>query len=373
MTSFDLFYDVNSNPAQYADKWKKETGNKVIGYFCSYAPEEIITAAGALPYRILAGSANISKADAHLQSYSCSLVRGALEDALNGDLDFLDGTVFPNTCDSIQRLSDIWRMNTGFAFHSDVMVPAKLNTASARDYMTAVLENFRQELAKQIGTDITDDHLNEAIGLYNNIRKQLSRLYDLRREAPGVIKSCDIHAVFKAAMVMDRRHLLNELETLTASLEEPVAAAAHTNRKRIVLSGGLCSMPDIYKTIEESGGVVVWDDFCTGSRYFEGEIKTDGDPLQSIVNRYMDRVVCPAKHSGVTSRGDYLIRAVKENRADGVIFLLLKFCDPHAFDYPYLKDMLEKENIPSVLFEIEDQLPSEGQINTRCEAFMEML
>ena len=87
----------------------------------------------------------------------------------------------------------------------------------------------------------------------------------------------------------------------------------------------------------------------------------------------MDRVVCPAKHSGITSRGDYLVQAVKENRADGVIFLLLKFCDPHAFDYPYLKEMLEKENIPSVLFEIEDQLPSEGQINTRCEAFMEML
>ncbi|MBW1894922.1 MAG: 2-hydroxyacyl-CoA dehydratase [Deltaproteobacteria bacterium] len=372
MANFDLFYEIINNPGQYAMNWKKETGNMVIGYFCSYAPEEIITAAGALPYRILAGSGSISKADAHLQAYSCSLVRGALEDALNGRLDFLEGTVFPNTCDSIQRLSDIWRMNAGFKFHADVMVPAKLNTQSARDYMTAVLEKFKKELEEHTGIEITEEKLKEAIDMYNGIRKNLSRLYAIRRDAPGVIKSSDIHAIFKAAMVMDRRQLLEELERLTADLGEK-ADAPDTAKKRIVLSGGLCSMPDIYKTIENSGGAVVWDDFCTGSRYFEGDIKTDGDPLKSISDRYMERVVCPAKHRGVLNRGEYLINAVKENRADGVIFLLLKFCDPHAFDYPYMKEMLEKENISSVLFEIEDQLPSEGQINTRCEAFMEML
>ena len=372
MASFDLFYEIINNPGRYAINWKKETGNKVIGYFCSYAPEEIITAAGALPYRILAGSGSISKADAHLQAYSCSLVRGALEDALNGRLDFLDGTVFPHTCDSIQRLSDIWRMNAGFKFHADVMVPVKLNTASAGDYMTSILDKFKKELEKLTEIEITGEKLKNAINIYNSIKKNLSRLYAIRRDTPGVIKSSDIHAIFKAAMVMDRRRLLEELERLIADLGEN-DHAPDTADKRIVLSGGLCSMPDIYKTIEKSGGVVVWDDFCTGSRYCEGEINTKVEPLRSIADRYMERVVCPAKHKSLFSRGEYLVNAVKENRADGVIFFLLKFCDPHAFDYPYMKEMLEKENIPSVLFEIEDQLPSEGQINTRCEAFMEML
>ena len=64
---------------------------------------------------------------------------------------------------------------------------------------------------------------------------------------------------------------------------------------------------------------------------------------------------------------------VRQNQADGVIFLFLKFCDPHAFDYPYMKEMLEKQGVPSMLFEIEDQTSSEGQLKTRCEAFMEML
>jgi len=67
------------------------------------------------------------------------------------------------------------------------------------------------------------------------------------------------------------------------------------------------------------------------------------------------------------------LRWSKKNNVQGVIFLLLKFCDPHDFDYPYLKEFLDRENIPSMLLEIEDQLPSEGQLLTRFETFIHML
>jgi Benzoyl-CoA reductase/2-hydroxyglutaryl-CoA dehydratase subunit, BcrC/BadD/HgdB len=36
---------------KYIDDWKKE-GKRVIGYTCSYAPEEIMQAAGLLPIRL---------------------------------------------------------------------------------------------------------------------------------------------------------------------------------------------------------------------------------------------------------------------------------------------------------------------------------
>ena len=101
------FYDICADPKAYARSWKARTGGKVIGTLCSYAPEELILAAGALGFRLVGGSGAISKADAHLQAYSCSLVRGALEDALSHRLDFLDGTIFPHTCDSIQGLATV--------------------------------------------------------------------------------------------------------------------------------------------------------------------------------------------------------------------------------------------------------------------------
>ena len=99
-------------------------------------------------------------------------------------------------------------------------------------------------------------------------------------------------------------------------------------------------MPDIYEIIEAAGGSVVWDDFCMGSRYFEKNIKEDGDPLISISERYLNRVPCPAKHSGNTSRGDYLVNMVRENQAKGVIFLFLKFCQFSMQSYILRSDKL---------------------------------
>jgi benzoyl-CoA reductase/2-hydroxyglutaryl-CoA dehydratase subunit BcrC/BadD/HgdB len=75
----------------------------------------------------------------------------------------------------------------------------------------------------------------------------------------------------------------------------------------------------------------------------------------------------------VTGRGENLVTLSREHGVQGVIFLQLKFCDPHSFDYPYLKETLDKAGIPSMLLEIEAQLPPEGQLLTRFETFIQML
>ncbi len=53
--------------------------------------------------------------------------------------------------------------------------------------------------------------------------------------------------------------------------------------------------------------------------------------------------------------------------------MLLKFCDPHAFDYPYLKEYLDKENIPNLMIEMDDQQQNLGQLSTRLETFSQMI
>lgn len=372
MPPLDLLRKASQRPREYALQWKNRTGGKVIGHFCSYTPQEIITAAGALSFRILSTGADISRADGYLQAYSCSLVRGALEDALAGRLDFLDGTAFPHTCDSIMRLSDIWRMNTGFTLHADLILPVKLDTDSAAEYLAAVLRTFRKDLETGLGVAIDDEMLKQAIRTWNRVRRSLGRLYDIRGENPRAISGSDLHAVLKAVLVMDPGESAQALDALIQSL--PAAKEdANGPGKRLVLSGGPCSLPDIHRVVEAAGGQVVWDDFCTGARYCEGLVDESADPVQALARRYLERVACPAKHAGIHARGRYLVDKVKEKNARGVIFLLLKFCDPHAFDYPYMKAMLDEAGVPSMLLEIEDQLASEGQMRTRCEAFMEML
>ncbi len=373
MENMEMMNAVVADPFAYARKLQKDTGRKIIGYMCSYAPEEIIFAAGAHPLRLFSSGRNILAADGHLQSYCCSLVRGVLENALTGNYDFLDGMIFPHTCDSVQRLSDIWRLNIPHGFHCDVVLPVKLDTVSARQYMQDVLRLFCADLEKTLQVKISVSGLRQSIALFNEIRTALQKLYALKNNYPEMISGKDLYTILKAAAVMERNDYLKNLQALikefsgtTVRIDKPVS-------RRLLLTGGVCSHPDVYTMIEEAGGTVVDDDLCTGARYFSGIIADTSDPIAALADRYCARAICPAKHQASNTRAENILQKVKAGNVAGVIFLLLKFCDPHAFDYPYLKAALDKAGIPNILIEIEDQLLAQGQTKTRIEAFLENL
>lgn len=372
MTVIEKFRYAVDNHLEYAKKLH-EQGTKIFGYFCTYGVEELTLAAGLHPMRLYGTLGDIALADAHLQSYCCSLVRGALEEALSGKLDFLTGTVFPHTCDSMQRLSDLWRLNTTFPFFSDVVIPVKLNTESSENYMKNVLQNFKKSLEQFLDKSITNKDLLDATRKLNLIRNTLKEVYTLRSENPEILDGKALYYALKASTIMDREQLCQMLPEFLEEIKKEQYASTKISLKRIILSGSICNHPDYYTIIEKAGGVVVWDDMCTGSRSFDEIIPQENDPIGAIAKRYSRRIVCPAKHYSLTARGDQLIKIAKEHQADGVVFLLLKFCDPHAFDYPYIKEILDKENIPNKRFEIEGGIPSEGQLMTRLETFMYML
>jgi bzd-type benzoyl-CoA reductase N subunit len=360
-------------PHEYARAWKQSTGRPVVGYVCSYVPEEIIHAAGALPFRIFSGSESIHHADAHLQSYSCSLVRGVLEDALAGRLDFLDGMVFPHTCDTIQRLSDIWRMNVPSGFVLDIGVPAVLNTASGRRYMTEVFREFRGSLESRLGVAISEDRLQQSAGIFNEIRGGLRSLYALQRNSDRKLSGEYLDHLFRMSMYMDRETVAAGMKIASDRIPSVGVSPNVDAFKRVVLSGSFCDVSGIYRMVEAAGARVVGDDFCSGLRAVEGNVPVTEDMVAAIAGRHLDRVVCPAKHRGLFERRDHLIGLVQRFQADGVVFLLQKFCDPHAFDYPSLKSGLDEAGIPGILVEIGDRQVSEGQLRTRLEAFLEMV
>ena len=366
-----IFATIAADPMAYACRWKADAGRPVIGTLCSYAPEEIVTAAGGLPLRLLTTGGGDQGADAHLQAYSCSLVRGALSDWLEGRLSVLDGTVFAHTCDSMQRLSDIWRLSDPQRFHADVLWPVTVRAPGAEAYSVEMLKDFAAAYGRHFNAVIDDEALAGAAALYNRIRRRLQRLYALRRERPGLVPGRDWLALMRTAMVMDRRALAERLADLVSALAQ--APASPFSGKRLVLAGGVCEAPAIYETIEAAGAQVVWDDLCTGWRYAAGEIDVTGDVWTALARRYLRRSVCPAKHAGLTYRADELIAAARQAEADGVVFLYLKFCDPHLFDYPYLKQRLAAADLPCLMVAMEDPRAAEGQLRTRLEAFIEML
>ena len=67
-----------------------------------------------------------------------------------------------------------------------------------------------------------------------------------------------------------------------------------------------------------------------------------------------------------------LLEKLRAAHSDGVLFLLDKFCEPHAFEYALLHPALEQAGVPHLALETEAAQNIEG-LRTRLQAFLEML
>jgi benzoyl-CoA reductase subunit C len=92
-----------------------------------------------------------------------------------------------------------------------------------------------------------------------------------------------------------------------------------------------------------------------------------------LAQMYLSRIPCPAFHKPGYDPAEVYIEKVRNGHIDGVIFLQTKFCDPYAFNYPYLRKRLEQEGVPSLLLEVEQNQPVPEAFRTRVEAFVETL
>lgn len=358
---------ITANEAPYRSWPKHYPDRQAMGYICTYAPEEIIHAAGFTPVRIRTGPDLPTQAEAHLQSFTCALCRSALHQALHGDLAFLSGLVFPHTCDTLQVLADVWRENFPDLFVATVLQPLNLGSPSTRPYLIAELPRFCRNLAGFGGQPISDDSLRASIRLCNETRHWLSQLDNQRSR----LTARGFYTVVDASMVMPKE----QFNPLAAELLEFLSEKPPRQKgPRLILVGPILDDPTVLDIIDDLGACVVGDDLCTGSRYFNQPVAEieDGDPMEALAGRYLKRWPCPTKHGLHFQRGEHLLELVEDREADGLVFTLQKFCDPHAFDYAIVKETLDAAGVPHLLLELE-HTPAVGQLRTRLEAFLEML
>ncbi len=347
-------------PERYPDR-------RAIGYICTYAPEEIIHAAGFTPVRLRIGPELPTRAEAHLPGFTCALCRSVLHQALRADLAFLSGLVFPHTCDTLQVLADIWRENFPDLFVATVVQPLNLGSPGARAYLVAELQRFRQDLSRFSHHPINDDTLKASIRLHNETRHLLSRLDEQRSR----LSARSFYAAVAASMVMPKE----QFNPLAAELAELLnGEAPRREGPRLILVGSVLGDSAVLDLIDDLGACVVGDDLCTGSRYFDQPVAEarDTEPLEALADHYLKRRPCPTKHNPWWQRSRYLLELAEEKKADGFVFILQKFCDPHAFDYALVKETLDATGVPHLLLELE-HTPAVGQLRTRLEAFLEML
>ena len=353
-------------------------GRRVAGHMCTYTPEELLHAAGMLPVRLLGWTDTTHRADGLIQTFACSLARAVLDLGLSGQLDFIDTMVFSHTCDTIQNLADIWRLNLPGMEVITLSTPVDVGSPHAVRFYRSELARARGQLEKRVGP-ISDGAIFEAIDLYATHRAEMRRLYAIRREHPGLISASAVQTVALASFVMPKDEHLDLLRRLVGELSRVKSKGPASSVPRVFVAGAACQEPELLGVIEEADCVVVGDDLCTGERGFSIE-RVDAaacadvaDPLESIARMYLGRRPCAAKHLSGHNYAKWLLKTSRDAGADGVVLLFTKFCDPWAFEYPGLRAEFDAAGVPLLLLEVEQHMPPTAQFETRVAAFAEIV
>jgi len=348
----EIFDDLDFTRAR---QWKEaQPGRKVVAYMPVYVPCEIVHAAGMLPLGILGGGENMEviHGDAYYQSYICRIPRSTLELGITGKLSFVDGFLFPSICDVIRNLSGIWKLLFPDVYVRYFDVPQNYQDGVGGTYYVKELQELREGLERVGGRKVTDEALRASIATYNENRRLVRDVYALRARAPWLVPTSEVYLVMRAGMVLP-------VEEHSLMLREYLAAAQAEQRPmrdncRVVVNGVFCEQPplNLIKAIEMSGCYVVDDDFMLVNRWLLDDVPTSGDPLQALSQAFLHRSAdTSAKYQpDLALKGKYLLDAVKDRGAEGVIFAAPSFCDPALLERPMLESRLEAVDVPHIGF-----------------------
>ena len=410
---FSYFRDIVDNRHRHAQDLKERKGKKIIGYMCSYVPEEIIYAAGGIPIRLFTNEEPPSLADNFMQNYYCTFARSILHQGLGQQFSYMDGLVTAYSCTTMRLAFDNLQKYAGFKYTKFLYMPGVIDTPESKDYYHKELKRFKLDMQDLFDRTISDDDLREAIHVYDENRSLILKIFEGRKENPPTITGEEAYLLTLSSMLTDKAQHSKMLKKLIDELPKRKPLKSGINRLMIV--GSPLDNLKLLRLIEQDiGAWVVTDDTCTGTRYIWGNTPSDyisEDPLKAVVERYMiSRPPCPTKHSPTRwvqcrncpfrtvpcfflapspkkkalakpnpfqtperiCRFRHALQIGINHKVEGVIALTQKFCDPHGFDYHHVVQSFEDVGIPSVFVEV-DNIVSIGQTLTRIEAFVEMI
>jgi len=378
----DPFLSIsNSIKNSYIDEWQKK-GKKVVGFYCTYIPEELLYAADLLPFRIRAtGNKDTDLGDIYMVRFTCSFVRATLDMALRGIYDFLDGFLVCNSCDHSRRMFELFdlkvfnRENFKKKVHRFYLALPHVITDEGFEWYKKELEELKEELEQNFKlNEITNEKLTRSIEIYNENRKLLREIHKLRIQNNPKLTGSEALQINMANSSIPKNianEELKRLKTLITKRED----IDISNKKRILLVGSVVDNIEFTELIENSGGFLASDVLCFGTRNFmdDVELETNKSPLERITKRLYYRLSCPRMMDDHQRRLDYVKEEIKRANIEGVILQRINNCDLHGCDNMLFSHELKELEIPVLNIDREFYQADTTRLQTRIEAFLEML
>jgi len=350
-------------------QWARDTGKKVVGSTIADVPQEVIYAYDLLPVTLLGTHKPLKKAASHLPDNACSLARSNLELALSYEGDLFSGFVLPQVCDTTQHLSDIWRISFPDKYVESYLAPRQADRPSAHYWVKEEIERLIASLGKWTGKTLSNDALSASIAIYNENRKILGELYEIKRNNPGTITNLQFFAMMKLSMQVDKAEFNKSLKAIKDGLKLKKSKGLTD----IVLVGITCDPPEVFDIFDELKLNIVGDTLVDGTRYLQGAVPLNGNLVDAMADRHFHGGFFSPIHDNVYKNFEEVKKLYYDRKAKAIIYVHIEFCESQEYDLPDLKGMIKKEGIPMHVLDTEYQTVSLSHILTRAEAFFESL
>ncbi|MDR2827696.1 MAG: 2-hydroxyacyl-CoA dehydratase family protein [Candidatus Adiutrix intracellularis] len=374
---FNSFSEARKN-GFLAVKKLKDQGLGVVGVFCTYTPVEIFLAAGLIPVGLCSTSdETIPEAEKTLPRNLCPLIKASYGFAITDKCPYMyfsDLVVGETTCDGKKKMYEL------LGRFKDVYVmelPQSQTRPWAHEIWLSEIRRLKERVEEKFGLVITNEKLSGAIRERNLERAYLKELYELSILSPPPLTGLtQLSLLFGVQYKFDHQSKIKEIKEIIAKLKQsyeigarPVPASA----KRIIITG--CPMggvtEKVTRVIEESNGVVVAYENCTGAKQMDRQIRENGDPWKALAEHYLG-LGCAVMTPNL-ARLELLGRLCQQFSADGVIEMTLTACQPYAVESTTVHNFFRDRNLPFLTLETDYSTGDLEQLRTRAAAFLETL
>jgi benzoyl-CoA reductase/2-hydroxyglutaryl-CoA dehydratase subunit BcrC/BadD/HgdB len=356
---------------------KREEGKKIAGIYCGYAPSELIHAMDIVPAALCAFSnGTIDAAEAILPANLCPLIKSSFGFIITDTCPFYgisDVVIGETTCDGKKKMFELIRERKP----THIMdLPQLPDEEEALSNWTVMIGKLRKFLETTLKTKVTDDQIESAIKDTNRKNGLIRQIIGFAALDPPVVGWQEIYELTQLSQGMTGKEMEPILiEAINKLKDRRTAGYAYgpVNAPRVMVTG--CPVGgDAHKVsiiIEETGGVIVALEACSGFKPFMLDIEEDTeDPVRALAERYL-KIPCSCMTPN-TRRLTEISRMVDMFKPDAVIDIILQACHSYNIESYRVGDHVQKHHgLPFLKIVTDFSQSDAGQIRTRVEALLE--
>lgn len=364
------FAEIAASPKAQLQK-ALSAGKKAVGVMPAFCPEELVIAAGMMPFGLWGSDRTVQESARYFPAFYCSILHTVLEMGIRGELRGLSAVMVPTCCDSLKGMVSNWKYAVPDIPLIHVSYAQNRKLPAGISYTCARYRRILESLSELSGKTVTDGDLREAIRVCNADRNALAAFSEAAAKHPVTVPPRARSAVFKAGYFMERK----EHAALVAELTEALNTLPEEKWSglRVVTTGILADAPGLLSVLEENRIAIAADQVLAESVGNGTPVPETEDPMEGLALRLAALEGSSLLFDPEKQRGSGLAELAGKTGADGVIWVMTKFCDPEEFDYVPVREMLRDAGIPLLTVETDRQMTDYGQARSAVEAFAERL